>query len=386
MKGHIRERSPGRWAIVIDVRDPQTGKRKRRWHSFTGTKRQAQVECARLITEREGGAYIDPTRVTVAAFLQRWLGHMATQVSPRSHENYGAVINTNIVPLVGNVVLSKLRPDAIAAMYMTALESGRRKGGGLSARSVCMMHRVLSQAMKQAVKWQLLAQNPCDAVSPPRVERRQMIVLDADGTAGIIEAARSKALFMPILLGALCGLRRGELAALRWRNIDLEAGQISVVASLEQTNSGVRLKPPKSGRARTVALPSLAIEELRRHRLKQAEQLLRVGTRQSEETHVCLQPNHQPWAPRNLSSAFIKFIKASGLRRVRLHDLRHSHATHLLMANVHPKIVQERLGHANIATTMDLYTHVMPGMQDEAVSRIDATLRVALDKRRDRNE
>jgi integrase len=386
MKGHIRERSPGRWAIVIDVRDPQTGKRKRRWHSFTGTKRQAQVECARLITEREGGAYIDPTRVTVAAFLQRWLGHMATQVSPRSHENYGAVINTNIVPLVGNVVLSKLRPDAIAAMYMTALESGRRKGGGLSARSVCMMHRVLSQAMKQAVKWQLLAQNPCDAVSPPRVERRQMIVLDADGTAGIIEAARSKALFMPILLGALCGLRRGELAALRWRNIDLEAGQISVVASLEQTNSGVRLKPPKSGRARTVALPSLAIEELRRHRLKQAEQLLRVGTRQSEETHVCLQPNYQPWAPRNLSSAFIKFIKASGLRRVRLHDLRHSHATHLLMANVHPKIVQERLGHANIATTMDLYTHVMPGMQDEAVSRIDATLRVALDKRRDRNE
>ena len=163
MKGHVRERSPGRWAIVIDVRDPQTGKRKRRWHSFTGTKRQAQVECARLITEREGGAYIDPTRVTVAAFLQRWLGHMATQVSPRSHENYGAVINTNIVPLVGNMVLSKLRPDAIAAMYMTALESGRRKGGGLSARSVCMMHRVLSQAMKQTVKWQLLAQNPCDA-------------------------------------------------------------------------------------------------------------------------------------------------------------------------------------------------------------------------------
>jgi integrase len=311
---------------------------------------------------------------------------MATQVSPRSHENYGAVINTNIVPLVGNVVLSKLRPDAIAAMYMTALESGRRKGGGLSARSVCMMHRVLSQAMKQAVKWQLLAQNPCDAVSPPRVERRQMIVLDADGTAAVIEAARSKALFMPILLGALCGLRRGELAALRWRNIDLGAGQISVVASLEQTNSGVRLKPPKSGRARTVALPSLAIEELRRHRLKQAEELLRVGTRQSEETHVCLQPNYHPWAPRNLSSAFIKFIKASGLRRVRLHDLRHSHATHLLMANVHPKIVQERLGHANIATTMDLYTHVMPGMQDEAVRRVDATLRVALNKRRDRNE
>jgi integrase len=253
--------------------------------------------------------------------------------------------------------------------------------GGLSPRSVCLMHRVLSQAMKQAVKWQLLAQNPCDAVSPPRVERKQMKVLDADGTAAIIEAARPRALFMPILLGAMCGLRRGELAALRWRSIDLDAGQISVVASLEQTNSGVRLKPPKSGRARTVALPSLAIEELRRHRVKQAEELLRLGIRQTDETHVCLQPNYEPWAPRNLSSAFIKFIKASGLPRVRLHDLRHSHATHLLMANVHPKIVQERLGHANIATTMDLYTHVMPGMQDEAATRIDAALRAAIGKR-----
>jgi integrase len=381
MKGHIRERSPGHWAIVIDVHDPATGKRKRRWHSFRGTKRDAQIECARLITEREGGAYIDPTRVTVAAFLHRWLEHMSTQVSPRSHENYGAIIHTNIIPQIGNVVLSKLRPDRIAVMYSTALESGRRSGGGLSPRSVHMMHRVLSQAMKQAVKWQLLAQNPCHAVSPPRVERKQMKVLDADSTAAIIEAARPKALFMPILLGALCGLRRGELAALRWRNIDLDAGQISVVASLEQTNAGVRFKPPKSGRARTVALPSLAVEELRRHRLKQAEELLRIGIRQTDETHVCLQPNYEPWPPRNLSSAFIKFIKASGLCRVRLHDLRHSHATHLLMANVHPKIVQERLGHANIATTMDLYTHVMPGMQDEAASRIDAALRAAMGKR-----
>jgi hypothetical protein len=88
VRGHLRERSPGHWAIVIDVRDPQTGKRKRRWHSFAGTRRQAEIECARLITEREGGAYVEPTRVTVAAFLHRWLGHMATQVSPRSHENY----------------------------------------------------------------------------------------------------------------------------------------------------------------------------------------------------------------------------------------------------------------------------------------------------------
>jgi len=383
MKGHIRERSPGHWAIVIDVRDPQTGKRRRRWHSFRGTKREAQVECAWLISEMQSGISVDPSRMTVAAFLARWMNHMRTVVSPRTLEVYGETV-ARITPHIGAIPLLKLRPDEIAGTYAAALERGRRTGGGgLSPRSVHMMHRLLVQSLKQAVKWQLLARNPCDAVSPPRVERKQMRVLDADTAAAFMEAARGRALFMPIVLGVLCGLRRGEVAALRWRNVALDAGRLSIVASVEQTNGGhLRLKPPKSGRSRTVALPALAIEELRRYRLIQAEELLRLGIRQSDDSHVCLQPNYQPWAPRSLSSIFGKFIKAASLPRIRLHDLRHSHATHLLMANVHPKIVQERLGHANIATTMDLYTHVMPGMQDEAASRIDATLRTALTRRR----
>jgi integrase len=374
MKGHIRERSPGRWVIVIDVHDGATGKRRRKWHSFAGTKRAAQIECAKLISELQSGISLDPARVTVAAYLDRWLDHMRTLVSPRTLEVYGETV-ARIVPHIGNVALSKLRPDAVAAMYAAALKRW-------SPRTVHMMHRLVAQSLKQAVKWQLIALNPCDAVSPPRVERRQMNVLDADATAEIIDAVRGHSLFMPIVLGISCGLRRGEVSALRWRDVDLDAGRLSIVASFEQTNGGVvRLKPPKSGRSRTVALPALAVEELRRYRLRQAEQLLQLGIRQSDQTHVCLQSNYQPWAPRSLSSAFAKFIRANDLPRVRLHDLRHSHATHLLAANVHPKIVQERLGHANIATTMDLYTHVLPGMQDEAASRIDATLRTAFGRR-----
>jgi integrase len=216
MKGHIRERSPGHWAIVIDVLDPATGKRRRKWHSFKGTKRQAQVECARLISELQSGLSLDPSRVTVTAYLERWLDHMRTQVSPRTLEVYGETV-ARIVPHIGNVGLSKLRPDAIAAMYATALK-------GLSPRSVHMMHRLLAQSLKQAVKWQLIARNPCDAVSPPRVERRQMQVLDADATAALIDAVRGRSLFMPIVLGVLCGLRRGEIAALRWRDVDFDAG------------------------------------------------------------------------------------------------------------------------------------------------------------------
>jgi hypothetical protein len=210
MRGHIKERSPGHWAIVIDQRD-EAGKRRRRWRSFVGSKRQAQIECARLISAQQGGTQIDPTRETVTAFLERWIEHMQGQVSPRSHERYAEIARRNIAPLLGGVALTKLQPAQISSAYAKALTSGRRDAqGGLSARTVTHIHRILREALQQAVRWRLIAHNPADLVKPPKVERKQMNVLDATGTAQMIEAARPYAAFMPILLGALCGLRRGE--------------------------------------------------------------------------------------------------------------------------------------------------------------------------------
>src|SRR5215468_9626311 len=218
MKGHIRERSPGHYAIILDVRDSQGGKRKQRWHSFRGTKRQAQIECARLIAELQNGTAVEPSRMTVADFFERWIEHMQGQVSPRSHERYAEIARKNLVPLLGGLSLTKLQPAHISQAYAKALASGRRDGtGGLSARTVTHMHRVLREALQQALGWQLLARNPADAVKPPKVERKQMQVLDPAATAEMIEAARPYSAFMPIMLGALCGLRRGEIAALRWR-------------------------------------------------------------------------------------------------------------------------------------------------------------------------
>jgi integrase len=383
MKGHIRERSPGHWAIVIDIRDLETGKRRRKWHSFRGTKREAQVESSRLITEARGGAFVDPGRVTVTEYLDRWLDHMRTQVSLRTHECYGETINHYLKPALGTVRLGKLRPADIGRAYADALQSGRRqRKGGLSPASVHMMHRTLHQALKQAVRWNLLTTNPAAAVKPPRVERKQMRVLDTGDTVALIEAARPSVLFIPIVLNVLVGLRRGEVAALKWRSVDLERGQLAVVASIEQTKLGTREKPPKSGRSRTVALPALAVDELRQHRLRQAEYLLRLGIRISDDLNVCLTEAGQPWRPESLTHRFIRFIRSSGLPPVRLHDLRHTHATHMLAANVHPKIVQERLGHADITTTMNLYSHVMPGMQEDAAARVDDALRAAMSRRK----
>src|SRR6478735_8838535 len=191
MKGHIRERSPGRWAIILDTREPETGKRKRKWHSFRGTKREAQIECARLISAIQGGTYLEPSKTTLAQFFERWLGHMKSQISPKSHARYSELARKNIAPFLGSVVLSKLRPAAISSAYSKALTEGRRDGtGGLSPRTVTHMHRVLNQALGQAVKWELLTRNPADAVDPPKTDRGMMQTYDLDQTATLIEAMR----------------------------------------------------------------------------------------------------------------------------------------------------------------------------------------------------
>jgi integrase len=235
MKGHLKERSPGRWAIVLEQRDPATGKRKRKWHSFKGTKRQAQTECSRLITTMNAGMYLEPSKTSLAEFLERWLEGIKSQVSPRTHERYCEIARKNLSPLLGGALLSSLQPHQISAAYTKALESGRRNGkGGLAPRTVHHMHRLLKQALTQAVRWGILLRNPVDAVDGPRVERSLLNTYDLSETVDVIETMRGTRMLIPTMLAVLCGLRRGEIAALRWRNLDLVAGCMAIAESAEQ--------------------------------------------------------------------------------------------------------------------------------------------------------
>jgi integrase len=382
MKGHIRQRSPGHWAIVIDVRDPQTGKRKRRWHSFRGTKREAQVECARLISELQKGTHVDTTRVTVAAFLERWLEHMQGQVSPRSLERYAELARKNLAPLLGGLALAKLQPAHISAAYAKALTSGRRDGkGGLSARTVTHMHRVLHEALQQAVVWRLLANNPAAFVKAPKVQRAEMKTYDLAQTAELLEALRGNRMFIPTILAGLCGLRRGEIAALRWHHVDFDAGSISIEQSAEQTHASVRYKPPKSGRARTVAMGATVAAELRAHRLAQVQALLSIGVRLTDDSFVVAQADGSPVQPNTLTHNWVIECAKIGLPRIRFHDMRHTHASHLLASGVHPKVASERLGHSKVGLTLDTYSHVLPNMQAGAAALVDDALQLALQNR-----
>ena len=183
------------------------------------------------------------------------------------------------------------------------------------------------------------------------------------------------------MLALSTGMRRGEVFALRWKNVDLERGSLRVMESLEQTKAGIRFKAPKTDKTRAITIPAFAVDELRRLKRQQAEELLMLGIRQSGETLVAPVPMGLPLQPQSLTHQFTRIIaRVKGLPRVRFHDLRHSHATQLLLAGVHPKVAQERLGHATITTTLDLYSHVTETMQSNAAERLDAIFRPAINR------
>jgi len=289
----------------------------------------------------------------------------------------------NVVPLIGAVVLTKLKPAVISEAYARALESGRRDGtGGLSPRTVHHMHRLIRQSLAQAVKWELLTRNPADAVDPPRVERTAMNTYSLPQTGELIDAMRGTRLFVPTLLAVLLGMRRGEIAALRWKAVDLDTGQLAVIESAEQMNGTVRLKPPKNGRSRTVALATTITEELHAHRAAQAQELLKLGVRLTEDHFVCTHADGRMMQPTWITHEWIALISETGLPRIRFHDLRHAHATHMLAGGIHPKIASERLAYSKVGITLDLYSHVMPGMQENAAAQVDAALQAAMKKPR----
>jgi len=207
-----------------------------------------------------------------------------------------------------------------------------------------------------------------------------MSTLTAEQSARLLGAVKHSHIYWPVLIALATGARRGEVLALRWRNVDLDRGIVSIVESLEQTKTGLRFKSPKTDPTRAVTLPAFAVDELRRLKRDQAELPLMLGVRQTGATLLCARADGEPLQPQSLTHEFPRFLARLGadFPRVRFHDLRPSHATQLLLAGVHPKIAQERLGHSTITTTLDLYSHVTKTMQEDAAARIDAAFRGAI--------
>jgi integrase len=383
MKGHIRQRSPGSWEIRYDFgTDPATGKRRIATVTVRGDRKTAEKELRRLLRTVDDGSHIDPSHLTVRQWLQTWLQTVQSETSAKTFERYGEICRNFLMPAFGNIELAKLAPTQIQTAYNAWAIGGRRDGkaGGLSAQTRRHFHRVLRTALARAVEQQLIARNPADVFKKrlPKVERRELVTLTADQSARLLAALAHSRVYWPVLLALATGMRRGEILAVKWKNVDLENGTLRVVESLEQTKTTMRFKSPKSGRHRAITLPGYAVTELRRLKRDQAESLLALGVRQSGDTLLCCRADGEPHQPLSLTYEFARFMRRlKDLPRVRFHDLRHSHATQLLADGIHPKVASERLGHASVGITLDLYSHVTDTMQGEAAAKLDSAMQAA---------
>lgn len=372
MGGHLEKRSKSSWTIVVEAgRDPVTGKRRRVKVAFRGSKRDAEREMHRILHELETGTYVPPTHMTVGEYLFWWLEHYArASTAPRTFESYEMIVRRHLVPALGSVPLQKLQPVQIQAYYTKALET-------LSPRTVAYHHAVLHEALRHAVRWQLIRVNPADAVKRPHYRRPAPTVLDEKGAAALLEAAAGHQDYYLILTALLTGMRQGELLGLRWEDVDLEAGVIYVRRALQRIKGqGFVWRGPKTeaGR-RAVAISPRVVAALRKLKREQASARLLLGEAYHDAGLVFCRPDGRPIDATALTKRFRKLADAVGFPNLRFHDLRHTHATLLLAQGVHPKIVQERLGHEDVTLTLNTYSHVLPGLQAEAAKKLDEALR-----------
>jgi integrase len=342
---------------------------KRRYVSGK-TRDEVHDKLIEALGSRAQGLVFDAGSITVGEYLTRWLkDSVRGTVRVSTYEVHRHMIQPHIVPALGRLKLKDLNPAHVRALYREKLDSG------LSSATVRKMHSILRKALKQAVLDGLIPRNVCDAVTAPRQTKKEMQPLTPAQAKRLFENVREDRLRALYVLAITAGLREGELLGLRWEDVNLERGLLQVRQQLTRTRDGLSFTAPKRGKARVVRLTDMAIAALKAHREAQNEERARAGSLWEETSLVFTSTIGTPVDVGNLTyRSFRPLLKRTNLPRIRFHDLRHTCATLLLSKGTHPKIVQEMLGHANISMTMDTYSHVLPDMQEKAVSAMDDVL------------
>jgi integrase len=371
MKGSIFRRG-NLWTVQIERdRDPATGSRKREWHSGYKSKKEAEAARIEILANLQRGEHVSPDKVSVRAYLeQEWLPAMAPSLRPSTYEGYKLDVR-RVCERIGERRLQSLTPAILNRLYG---ELGER----LAPRTVRGVHAVLRQALADAVDWERLPRNPADRAKPPslasleEIPPRTWSARQLDDFLAHVRGDRLNAAWRVL---AMTGLRRGELLGLEWDAVDLDTGRLAITRTLIEGKGAPRFSEPKTKRGRrSVALDAATVGALREHRERQLDERLDWGPAYQDHGLVFCREDGTPIWPRTFSRSFDLHVRDAELPKIRLHDVRHTHATLALQAGVHPKVVQERLGHATIAITLDVYSHAIPAMQEDAAQKIAALL------------
>lgn len=373
MTGHIRERGNGRWQILFDIApDPVTGRRRQRSRTITGTRADAEAELERILDELDAGTWADDGTIRLGAFVDMWLEARRHQIEDTTWHGYRQKLGY-LTRAMGHRRLAQVTGGSLAALY------SRLQDDGLGASSVHQLHRITKRLFSDAVRWGYLRANPVERADPPKVIRPEMEVWSAADLSAFLDAARDDPYWAAWLVAAMTGMRRGEVAGLRWRSVSLDDATLEV-RTVHKSIGGrlvVAEHPKTSTSRRRITLDSATVTELAVIRgartvaaLDGSDPVVTSPRRSGPDDPGLVNPDV-------LSKSFVRLVGRLGLPPISLHGLRHTHATLLMAAGESPKVVQERLGHARASMTIDIYTHTAGEQHRAAADRFAGLLRRA---------
>ena len=331
------------------------------------TEKEAIEKKTQLLYEMKQGILATGKQQKLRDYLEQWLEevHRPT-VRLSTYLNYRRNLDKHILPALGNIQVQKLTPQTVQAFYASKMNSG------LKARTIHLFHAILHKALDNAVRWNLVSRNVCSVVSLPRLQKYEVHPLTPEQANALLEVARGKRLEAILTVALITGMRRGELLGLRWQDINFEQRSLQVQRSVSRLpgHGFIESEPKTASGRRNITLPPVLIEVLKQHRTHQKETRLKAGSTWVEQDIVFC-TRHGGFIDQSyLRQLFESLLKESGLPHIRFHDLRHSAATILLTLGIHPKVVQELLGHSTVSMTMDIYSHVLPSLQEDTMEKM----------------